>query len=281
MNRIDSKDVNKLQLEGLVKAGVFDIFNSDRNQILKSIPKIIQQIKNINEDKLSNQTNLFNENSDEKNDFNYIQSCTWTKKELLFEEFKSLGFYISDHPLNEYGEIFNQLKITSYKEFLVNSDSEAQVAGTIMSIQEKKSAKGTPFAIVKFSDNGGEFELFLFAEILINNRDKIKESESFILTLQKDKSILDVSKRRINLRKIVSLDDIINKPYSKVTIELKENYDIEEIKKLLAKEGQTEINLIINNDNQRIHYNLQNARKFDFNQLKALKSKEYVKKITV
>ena len=281
VNRIDSKDVNKLQLEGLVKAGVFDIFNSDRNQILKSIPKIIQQIKNINEDKLSNQTNLFNENSDEKNDFDYIQSCTWTKKELLFEEFKSLGFYISDHPLNEYGEIFNQLKITSYKEFLVNSDSEAQVAGTIMSIQEKKSAKGTPFAIVKFSDNGGEFELFLFAEILINNRDKIKESESFVLTLQKDKSILDAAKRRINLRKIVSLDDVINKPYSKVTIELKENYNIEEIKKLLTKEGQTEINLIINNDNQRIHYNLQNARKFDFNQLKALKSKEYVKKITV
>ena len=281
VNRIDSKDVNKLQLEGLVKAGVFDIFNSDRNQILKSIPKIIQQIKNINEDKLSNQTNLFNENSDEKNDFDYIQSCTWTKKELLFEEFKSLGFYISDHPLNEYGEIFNQLKITSYNEFLVNSDIEDQVAGTIMSIQEKKSAKGTPFAIVKFSDNGGEFELFLFAEILINNRDKIKESESFVLTLQKDKSILDVSKRRINLRKIVSLDDVINKPYSKVTIELKENYNIEEIKKLLTNEGQTEINLIINNDNQRIHYNLQNARKFDFNQLKALKSKEYVKKITV
>ena len=39
--------------------------------------------------------------------------------------------------------------------------------------------------------------------------------------------------------------------------------------------------VIVNNDNQRIHYNLQNARKFDFNQLKALKSKEYVKKITV
>ena len=26
------------------------------------------------------------------------------------------------------------------------------VAGTIMSIQEKKSAKGTPYAIIKFSD---------------------------------------------------------------------------------------------------------------------------------
>ena len=51
---------------------------------------------------------------------------------------------------------------------------ESLIAGTLMSIQEKKSTKGTPFAIVKFSDNDGEFELFLFAEILISNRDKIK-----------------------------------------------------------------------------------------------------------
>jgi len=281
INRVDAKDVNKLQLEGLVKSGVFDEFNKDRNKILNSIPKIIQKIKNINDDKLSNQTNLFNDDDNAKSDFDYIQSNTWTKKELLSEEFKSLGFYISDHPLNEYGEIFNQLKITSYKEFLTNSDREALVAGTIMSIQEKKSAKGTPFAIVKFSDKNGEFELFLFDEILINNREKIKESESFVLTLQKDKSIIDISKRRINLRKILSLDDMINKPYSKVTIELKENYNINEIKKLLTKEGQTEINLIINNKNQKIHFNLQNPRKFDFNQLKMMKSKDYVKKITV
>ena len=43
-----------------------------------------------------------------------------------------------------------------------------------MSIQEKKSAKGTPYAIVKFSDQKGEFELFLFSENLIQNRDKLK-----------------------------------------------------------------------------------------------------------
>ena len=281
INRIDSKDVNKLQLEGLVKSGVFDEFDTDRNKILNSIPKIIQKIKNINEEKSSNQTNLFNDNNNGKNDFDYIQSNKWTKKELLLEEFKSLGFYISDHPLNEYSEIFNQLKITSYKEFLMNNDSEALVAGTIMSIQEKKSAKGTPFAIVKFSDNEGEFELFLFAEILIQNRDKIKESESFVLTLQKDKSIKEASQKRANVRKILSLDDMINKPYSKVTIELSENYNINELKTLLKNQGQTEISLIIHNKNKKIYYNLQNTRKFDFNHLKAIKSKEYVKKITV
>ncbi|MFL2877452.1 MAG: hypothetical protein ACJZ8N_00530 [Candidatus Pelagibacter sp.] len=39
MNRVDAKDVNKLQLEGLVKSGVFDEFDKDRNKILNSIPK--------------------------------------------------------------------------------------------------------------------------------------------------------------------------------------------------------------------------------------------------
>ena len=50
---------------------------------------------------------------------------------------------------------------------------------------------------------------------------------------------------------------------------------------LLNKEGPTSIRLIINNDSKKIFYNLENPRKFDFNHLKTLKSKEYVKKITI
>ena len=44
------------------------------------------------------------------NRFEYLKSKSWKPKELLSEEFRSLGFYISDHPLNEYEEIFKQLK---------------------------------------------------------------------------------------------------------------------------------------------------------------------------
>ena len=76
--------------------------------------------------------------------------------------------------------------------------------------------------------------LFLFAEILVANRDKLKESESFVLTLQKDKITGEDTKKRINVRKILSLDEVINKPYSKVTIELKDNYNLDEIKQLLS-----------------------------------------------
>jgi DNA polymerase-3 subunit alpha len=281
MNRVDAKNVNKLQLEGLVKAGVFDEFDKDRNKILTSIPRIIQKIKNINDDKDSNQSNLFEKQDSEKNDFEFLPSELWVKKELLSEEFKSLGFYLSDHPLNEYEEVFNHLKIIPYNKFYNNDEGEGVVAGTIMSIQEKKSAKGTPYGIVKFSDKKGEFELFLFAEILVANRDKLKESESFILTLQKDKIMGDDTQKRINVRKILSLDDVISKPYSKVTIELKNNYNMEEIRDLLSGDGDTEINFIIKDKNQEAHYSLENNRKFDLEHFKSLKSKEYVTKITV
>ncbi len=280
ISRVNSKDVNKLQLEGLTKAGVFDEFTKDRSKIFNSIPKIIQQIKNINEDKDSNQTSLFQSSENFEHKFEFVETKTWQQKELLAEEFKSLGFYISNHPLNEYEEIFHQLKITSYDQFYNNDDNEAIVAGTIMSIQEKKSAKGTPYAIIKFSDKKGEFELFLFSEILIKNREKLKESESFILTLQKDKIPSD-TKKRVNVKKILCLDDVINKPYSKVTIELKEGYNINEIKEILSITGDTEIEFVIKTQNKKASYSLQNNRKFNLNHLKALKAKEYVKKITV
>ena len=150
-----------------------------------------------------------------------------------------------------------------------------------MSIQEKKSAKGTPYAIIKFSDKNAEFELFLFAETLITNRDKLKESESFVLTLQKEKITGETTKKRINVKKILSLEEAINKPYSKVTIELRDNFNLDEIKKLLSNKGETEINLVVKNKNKQALYSLQENRKFDLNHLKALKAKKYVEKITV
>ena len=281
INRVSAKDVNKLQLEGLVKAGVFDEFDSDRNKILNSIPKIIQKIKNINDDKDNRQSNLFDEQEENQKDFEFLPSTPWKQKDLLSEEFKSIGFYLTNHPLNEFEEVFNQLNINSYNYFYNDEKNEGLVAGTIMSIQEKKSAKGTPYAIVKFSDKQAEFELFLFAEILVANREKLKESESFVLTLQKDKISGDTSKKRVNVRKILNLEDVIDKPYSKVTIQLKNDYDLNEIKELLSSKGETEINLIIKEKNKQALFSLKENRKFDLNHLKALKAKKYVEKITV
>jgi hypothetical protein len=106
-------------------------------------------------------------------------------------------------------------------------------------------------------------------------------SESFVLTLHKEKISGENVKKRVNIKKILNLDEVINKPYSKVTIQLKDDYNLDEIKDLLSNKGETEINLIIKDKNKQALFSLQENRKFDLNHLKALKAKKYVEKITV
>ncbi len=51
LNRVNPKDINKLQLEGLVKAGAFDNLNINRQSLFNSIPNFITKSKNIFENK--------------------------------------------------------------------------------------------------------------------------------------------------------------------------------------------------------------------------------------
>ena len=281
INRANPKDVNKLQLEGMVKAGAFDEIDPNRKKLVNSIPKIILTIKSKHDEKISNQSSLFSaDNNKENEDFEFETSDEWTSKELLAEEFKSLGFYISDHPLNEYKEFFTQLEIESYKDFINSDKSEALVAGTIMSIQEKKSSKGTSFAIVKFSDNNSEFEIFLFSDLLISNREKLKESNSFVLTLHKEKIRTENVPRRINIRKLVDLSDLVNKTYESVSIELSDKKMLKELNELLNKTGETKINVVLKDNNKNYKFELEQSRMFDFNLFSLIKNKEYVKKIS-
>ena len=278
IKRVNPKDINKLQLEGLVKSGAFDKLEKNRKGIFETIPKLIQLNKIYHEEKISKQSNLFDDESSSKNQILRLNTKEkWSNKELLSEEFKSLGFYISDHPLNNYKNIFSQLNIKPYKEFITNKKNEGLISGTLMTIQEKKSSKGTPFAIAKFSDTFGEYELFIFSEILINNREILKEGESFVITLFKDVSN---DQKRVNVKKIVSLDNLFNNNYKKVSIEIDEKLDLQELKKLLEKKGETEVELIIRQKDTKFTVKLENPRKFDLKLFNEVKNREYVKKIT-
>jgi len=281
INRANPKDVNKLQLEGLVKAGAFDEIDQNRKKLFDSIPKIIQTIKSKYDEKISKQTNLFDNISNKENEtFAFNSTKPWTKKELLAEEFVSLGFYISDHPLNEYKEFFTQLEIEPYKDFLDGSKTESLVAGTIMSIQEKKSAKGNSYAIIKFSDNKTEFEIFLFADLFSSNREILRVANSFILTLQKDRNTSENNLTRVNIRKIVDLSDLVNKTYENISIELRNKEKLQELNELLKNKGETKINVIFRDNNKNYTFELEKTRKFDFNMFSLIKNKEYVKKIS-
>ena len=165
-------------------------------------------------------------------------------------------------------------------DYIVDQNNEGIIAGTLMSMQEKKSSKGTPFAIVKFSDLKSEFELFLFSDLLVSNRENLKTANSFILTLQKDNAVADSFSRRINIRKLISLNDFTNKKYDKVTIEIKNQSKLDELQKLLREDGETKIQIKIKETSKIYTFELKNLRKFNAGTFNHIKDKEYIEKIS-
>ena len=249
--------------------------------MLNSIPNIIQLNKSLWDEKQSKQNNLFEDSSSENNLlFSVSKTKKWTNNEMLMNEFQSIGFYMSDHPLNAYRDYFEKMNVISFNKFVEGKESSALVAGTIMSIQEKKSSKGTPFAIVKFSDLKSEFELFLFSDLLVSNRENLKTANSFILTLQKDNAGADSFSRRINIRKLISLNDFTNKKYDKVTIEIKNQSKLDELQKLLREDGDTKIQIKIKETSKIYTFELKNLRKFNVGTFNHIKDKEYIEKIS-
>ena len=205
INRVNPKDINKLQLEGLVQAGAFDNLNNNRQSLFNSIPSIILKSKNIHENKIANQINLFGELEDDQTNF-LVNTSDWVIDKKLAKEFETLGFYISDHPLNQYKTIFNQYNIINYEDFETNNDIlSSNIASTVLKVQEKKTLKGTSYGIVKFSDLSNVFELFIFSDIFETNRDNLIEGNSLMITLIKNYVDEDKSQRRINVKKMISL----------------------------------------------------------------------------
>ena len=124
LNRVNPKDINKLQLEGLVKAGAFDSLNSNRQSLFNSIPNFITKSKNIFENKSANQIDLFGENANEEDEIT-TNIDDWKFEERLSKEFEAVGFFISDHPLNQFKDVFDDYNIYDYQKFNSQDDLKA------------------------------------------------------------------------------------------------------------------------------------------------------------
>ena len=274
LDRVNPKDINKLQLEGLVKAGAFDKLNSNRQSLFNSIPNFIIKSKNIFENKFANQIDLFCENENQENEI-ILKIDDWKFEERLSKEFEALGFFISDHPINQYKEIFNDYNIVDYHKFNSNDDFiESNIAATLLKVQERKTAKGNSYAVLKLTDLTSVFEIFIFSDILNINRELLKEGESLILTLAKSISNEDNRFKRINVNKIASLKNILTKPINEITFNLKSLKELEQISKFLDTNGDTLINIKVNDENNHLCFSLKNRRNIDRKTVNLIRNKE-------
>ena len=92
LNRVNPKDINKLQLEGLVKAGAFDNIDNNRQALFNSIPNFILKTKNIYENKAANQIDLFGSDEDQDNEI-VLNIEDWKFEDRLSREFEASRFF--------------------------------------------------------------------------------------------------------------------------------------------------------------------------------------------
>ena len=274
LNRVNPKDMNKLQLEGLVKAGAFDNLNKNRQSLFDSIPNFILKTKNIFDNKAANQIDLFSEEDVSENDIiNDVED--WRFEERLSKEFEAVGFFISDHPLNQFTEIFDDYKIKNYSHFNSSDDiKDANIAATLLKVQERKTAKGNSYAVLKLTDLTSVFELFIFSDILELNRETLIEGNSLILTLVKSISSDENRFKRINVQKIASLKDLFNSPINEVSFDVKTDEEVNEISKLLNEDGKTIVNISLTENDKKLEFRLKNPKNLDRKSLNLLRKRD-------
>ena len=274
LNRVNPKDINKLQLEGLVKAGAFDNIDNNRQALFNSIPNFILKTKNIYENKAANQIDLFV--SDEEQDSEIVANIKdWKFEDRLSKEFEAIGFFISNHPLNQFREFFDDYKIVDYVKFNLDDNiKDANIAATLLKVTERKTAKGNSYAVIKFTDLSSVFELFIFSDILELNRDNLIEGNSLIITLIKTVSNDESKSKRINVQKIASLKDLFNQPINEIIFNLKTIKDIDKISNIVNEEGTTEVKINICEGDNDINFKLKNKRLIDRKAINILRNND-------
>ena len=106
------------------------------------------------------------------------------------------------------------------------------------------------------------------------NRDILKEGSSLILTLIKSISNDENKFKRINVQKIASLKDILNKPINEVTLNLKSLKELDEVSNFLTKKGDTTVKIKLSDENHNYKFQLENKRNIDRKTINLLRNKE-------
>ena len=167
INRMDARAVNKRSLEALIQGGALDSFGHKRKALFDSVTDLKDLAKKKNS-KLSDQSTLFNIESEEETNIN-LNNAEWEKDEKLEREKEVLGFFVSEDPLEGYGNAL--LSESSHKIIeLLNIEEEEEVsvviAGMVSNLQKRISRRGNPWIQFDLQDITGSVNVLLFNKLV-------------------------------------------------------------------------------------------------------------------
>lgn len=236
INRVDAKQLNRKQLEQLIKAGAFDSIEKRRGKLFANIDLILKNISSATEMKTSAQTSLFGA-EEFSSKVKLADAPDWPDLEKLRLEAEAIGFYLSAHPLDMYAESIKKLGIKSCQEVLSNikdGDSiRVSIAGCVENFQKRLSKSGKKFAFLGLSDTTGTFEGMMFSETLAKSEELIASGSPLLVkvTINKEE---DKETPRIMINSVQTIDQAIAEQAKGLIISINNIAAVTEVKKLLC-----------------------------------------------
>ena len=238
MERAPEKSINRRMFESLAKSGALDAFSSNRRQFLESTDQLLRYAFEFHESKTSKQVMLFDSvESDASMRPALAAPDEWSSNELLHNEFESLGFYLSSHPLELYKSKLDKLFLTSSQAIPEVANAKSQklsVAGVVTSKKIKSSKRGK-YAFIQISDMSGLLEISIFKEELLYAHNAILQVGN-LLYFRVDVRIDDTGLRAV-VESIEMLETVVSQITGYIKVLITESGAAQKIKELLTDSG--------------------------------------------
>ena len=184
--RLGKSGANKRQFENLVRAGAFDSLDPNRKRLFEGAEGVMRLATQSAHERSSGQESLFGGalSEDDNMRLRLPDTLDWPVMERLTHEFEAVGSYLSAHPLDAYAGQLRRLRVTAAADLTNRMAGTApNVAGVVISRQERTSAKGNRFAFVHVSDTSGVFEVVVFSELLATSRELLEGGQRVLITV--------------------------------------------------------------------------------------------------
>lgn len=260
IHRIDAKQINRRQLEQLIKAGAFDSIDKNRGKLFANIDTIVQHISAATELKTSAQSSLFG-TEELQSKVKLGEQADWPELERLKLEAEAIGFYLSAHPLDSYVRGMERLGVKKCSEVFqgirTGDNIRAKLAGCVNSFQKRLSKNGNKYAFLEISDGTSNFEGLLFSEGLVRYEETIKSGLPLLVSVTIDKQN-DEGNPRVMINSVDTLDKAIADVANGLEISIGDIGAVSRLGAILRKDrnGKNKIYIKPDNDNWDIRIEL-------------------------
>jgi hypothetical protein len=205
LERLSGYDLNKRQVEALIKAGAFDSLPNHRAQLLAVYETMIENLSAKSRANLAGQMDMFSMGdslSEEAPAFQYPDVRPYTLREMLMLEKEASGMFFSGQLLDDYTRCVTALdpmpisRIVSSEEeeesALLPDRTKVRIAGIITGVTAKTTKREERMAFFEVEDAGGGIECLAFPKTFTQYGEIIKPDQAVFvegnLSVREDES---------------------------------------------------------------------------------------------